>query len=174
MSVSRAAAVNTAAKWGVILGVAVVVWTLLLHALGFYTTNIGAGQKADVVAIVLPIVAIVAALRERRMAGSLTLRQAVATGLGVGLVSLPITAGFLWAYHHFINPEWSELIIAYRRDVMTEDRATAEAIAAMESAQRAGATDAAQLFGAAVGTPIISILIALVAGTFMRRKPRPA
>jgi hypothetical protein len=163
-----------AAKWGVILGLAVIVWTLLLHALGFYTTNVGAGQVADIMATVLPLAAIVAALRERRAMGSLTLGQAVATGLGVGLVSLPITAGFLWAYHHFINPEWSELIVAYRRDVLTQSGASAEAIAAMETAQRASATDVAQLLGAAIGTPIVSVVIALIAGLFMRRKPAVA
>jgi hypothetical protein len=167
-------AMKTTAKWGVILGVAVVVWTLLLHVLGFYTTNIGAGQIADIVATVLPIVAIVAALRERRATGSLTLGQAVATGLGVGLVSVPITAGFLWAYHHLINPEWSELIVAYRRDALEQSGASAEAIATMETAQRASATDVAQLLGAAIGTPIISMVIALIAGVLMRRKPAAA
>jgi hypothetical protein len=163
-----------AAKWGVILGLVVIVWTLLLHALGFYTTDIGAGQVADIAATLLPIVAIVAALRERRATGSLTLGHAVITGLGVGLVSLPITAGFLWAYHHLINPEWSELIVAYRWDVLTQSGASAEAIAAMETAQRASATDVAQLLGAAIGTPIVSVVIALIAGLFMRRKPAVA
>ncbi len=30
---------NTALKWGLILGVALVIWTLLLHLFGFYTTG---------------------------------------------------------------------------------------------------------------------------------------
>jgi hypothetical protein len=162
---------RTAVKWGVILGAAVCVWTLLLHVLGFYTTNIRAGQTADLIALVLPIVAIVAALREKRATGSLTLKQAVATGLAVGLVSLPITAGFLWMYHHFINPDWNELIVAYRRDGLAQSGASAEAIAAMETSQRASGTDRAQLLAAAIGTPIVSMVIALVAGAFMRRGP---
>jgi hypothetical protein len=162
---------NVAFKWGLLLGLAVVIWTLLLHLLGFYTTNIAAGQIADLVATVLPIVAIVAALRERRRTGGLTLGQAVMTGLVVGLVSVPITASFLWVYHHVINPQWNELIVAYQRDTLAQSGASAEAIATMEARQRASATDGAQLMGAVIGTTLFSIVISLIAGAMLRRRP---
>ncbi|HET9749742.1 MAG TPA: DUF4199 family protein, partial [Casimicrobiaceae bacterium] len=77
---------RTAIKWGAILGAAIVVWTLAIHALGFYTTRIAAGQVADAVAIILPVAAIVLALREQKKnQGSLSFRQALATALVVGL-----------------------------------------------------------------------------------------
>src|SRR5262245_16558972 len=161
---------NTGIKWGAVLGVSVVIWTLLLHVLGFYTTNLAAGQIADVVAIILPVATIVLALRERRGSGGLTLIQAITTGLIVGLVSVPITAGFLWVYHHFINPQWNELLIAYQRDALAQSGASAEAIATMEARQRAGATDVAQLMGAVIGTAGISVVISLIAGAMLRRR----
>ena len=70
---------RTAIKWGALLGAAVVVWTLVIHMLGFYTTRIAAGQRADAVAIVLPIAAIVLALRERKKHESLSFRKALTT-----------------------------------------------------------------------------------------------
>jgi hypothetical protein len=157
-------------KWGVILGVAVCLWTLAIHAMGFYTTRIAAGQRADMVALILPILAIVLALLERRRTtGVLTLGQAVGTGLMVGLVSIPITAGFLWYYHHSMNPRWVDYLVDYQRAKMTAAGASADAIAKADSVQRRSATDQAQLGGAIVGTLIISLVIAFVAGLALRR-----
>lgn len=62
---------RTAIKWGGLLGTAVVVWTLVIRVLGFYTTRVVAGQRADAVAIVVSVAAIVLALRERKKQGSL-------------------------------------------------------------------------------------------------------
>src|SRR6185436_18231159 len=103
-------------KWGLILGGSVVVWTLVIHFLGFYTTNIGAGQRADVAATILPIACIVMALLERRrqLARGLALKETLALGVLTGIVSIPITAGFLWFYHHFMNPQWLDLLIVYK------------------------------------------------------------
>lgn len=161
-----------AVKWGLILGVSVIAWTLIIHFLGFYTTKLGAGQKADVIALVLPIAAIVLALRERRaVTGELSIGQAIATGVVVGLVSVPITAGFLWYYHHYMNPRWVDYLVSYQRTKMTAGGATADAIAQMEATQRSAASDGAQIFGALIGTTLVSIVISLIAGAIMRRKP---
>lgn len=162
---------RTAIKWGAILGSAIVVWTLAIHALGFYTTRIAAGQVADAVAIILPVAAIVLALREQKKnQGSLSFRQALATALVVGLVSLPISAGFLWWYHHYMNPGWLDYIIEYRRSTMSADGATPEAIARMEASQRASGTDRAQLIGAFIGTIVVSLVIGAAAGAVMRTR----
>ena len=161
---------KTAVKWGVILGVAVCVWTLLLHVLGFYTTRIGAGLVADGVAVILPIIAIVLGLRERKRQGPLTFAQAVVTAVVIGVVSVPISAGFLWWYHHYMNPEWMDYIVAHQRAKMTAAGDSAAAIAAMEQQQRASATDAAQLTGAVVGSTVISLVIGIVAGAVMRSR----
>ena len=161
---------RTAIKWGALLGAAVVLWTLVIHMLGFYTTRIAAGQRADVAAIVLPVAAIVLALRERKKQGSLSFGQALTTALVVGLVSFPITAGFLWWYHHYLNPGWLDYIVEHRRAAMAADGATADAIAQMETSQRASGTDRAQLSAALIGTTVISLVIGAVAGAIMRTR----
>ena len=161
-----------AIKWGVILGVAVCAWTLVIHALGFYTKRIAAGQRADIVAAILPIAAIVLALRELRKQGPLSFKRAVGTALVVGIASVPITAGFMWWYHHHMNPQWLDYIVDHKRLVMDAAGATPEAIAQMEAAQRASGTDRAQITAALVGSPIVSLLIGLVAGVIMRTRTR--
>jgi hypothetical protein len=165
-----------AVKWGVILGVAVCLWTLMLHVLGFYTTNIAAGLKADLVATVLPVGAIALAIRERLRAGPLSFGQVVATAVVVGLISVPITAGFLWWYHHYMNPQWVDYIIEHQRRTLGEAGASADEIEQMVMRQRASATARAQLIGALVGTLIISTVIGLVGALGLRvsGRSRPA
>lgn len=162
---------KTAVKWGVILGVSVCLWTLAIHYMGFYTTRIGAGQKADVIATILPIASIVLALRERRgrLGRGLRVSESLATGLVVGLVSVPITACFLWWYHHYMNPQWVDYLVQYQRETMTAKGATADAIVKAEETQRASARDSAQLLGALIGTTVISLVIALITGLFFRK-----
>jgi hypothetical protein len=160
-----------ATKWGVILGGAVVLWTLVIHFLGFYTSNIAAGQRADVVASILPIVTIFLALRERRNAmGSLPFRDALTTALVVGVVSVPITAAFLWWYHHYLNPRWLDLLVDYQRAKMSAAGAAAAEIAEAEARQRASGTDSAQLWGAFLGSIIVSAILGVVGWLVMRRR----
>jgi hypothetical protein len=165
-------AMRTAIKWGVFLGVAICVWTLIIHALGFYTTNIAAGQRADIVATILPIAAIVLALRERKKHGPLSFGQALGSAVVVGLVSVPITAGFLWWYHHYMNPAWVDYIVDYQKAAMTAAGATPDAITQMEAGQRASARDSAQITGALIGTTLISLVIGAIAGAVMRTRTR--
>ena len=96
---------RTALKLGLILGVAVCAWTMLVHLLGGYTVRIMWGQFADIAVLILPMLAIIFALRERTAsAGSLSFGDAIAVGLGVGVVSVPIAATFLWYSHHWLKP----------------------------------------------------------------------
>jgi len=161
---------KTGVKWGLILGASVVVWTLVIHGFGFYTTNLAAGQKADVIATILPIAAILLALRERRRlaAGSLSIKESVVTALVVGVVSVPVTAGFLWWYHHYMNPRWLDLLVDYQREKMTAAGAAADEIARAEAQQRSSGTDAAQLTGALVGSILVSGVIGLIGGLLIR------
>ena len=167
---------KTAIKWGAILGVTICVWTLVIHYLGFYTTNIAAGQKADIVVMIVPIATITLALRERRrqLARGLPLKESLGIGVVAGLVSVPITAGFLWWYHHFLNPKWMDYLVEYQRAKMTAAGLSADLIATAEAAQRASGGDAAQLVGAVIGTTILTLLISLIAGAFLRGAPKQA
>jgi hypothetical protein len=161
-----------ALRWGVALGIAVCVWTLALHALGWYTTNPGAGLRADQVATVLPAAALFFALRERtRIADrQLSFREAAWTGLLTGWFSLPISSAFLWVYHHHINPRWLEVLISHHRDRLTRLGTPDDAIARYLDAQRASGGDTAQLIGAVVGTTLISLLISAIVWGLWRLK----
>ena len=164
-------------KWGVILGVAVCLWTMALHILGWYTIDLKQGQRADIVATILPIAAIGMAIRERRLKNpgqTLTIAEGMATGMVAGLVSIPITAGFLWFYHHQINPQWIDHLVAYERTKMEAAGTAAAAITERLDAIRSSGRDSAQLTGALIGTTIISAFLSFVFSLILRRAPNPA
>lgn len=165
-----------ALKWGVILGIAVVVWTLILHALGWYTTDLGKGQIADQVATILPVAALFMAIRERarrHLARAPTIGESLATGLATGAVSVPITAGFLWFYHRFINPRWLDLLVEHERERLTGSGASADEIARRVNGLLASGTDSAQAIAAVVGTLILSVLISILVWGYLRLTMKP-
>src|SRR6267142_892662 len=108
-------------KYGLILGLAISAYIMTAHLLGFYTTNMQAGAYADIAVTLVPIAILFLAIREkRRHQGSLTVLQGISIGLLVVLISYPISTAFLWIYHHYINPNWFEYVIAYERDKMAQ------------------------------------------------------
>lgn len=154
--------IKTALKWGIALSIALSVWTIVIHLLGFYTTHIAAGKRADIAVMILPILAIGLAQYERRKAGA-GYRHLVGTGILVGIFSLPIFMAFMWIYHHNVNPGWVDHLVAYERTSQAAAGATQAHVDSAVAAIRATGTDAAQISGSIVAI-ILSIVLSLVIG----------
>ena len=159
-------------KWGIILGAAVSVWTLAIHAMGFYTTRIRFGLIADNVVTILPVAAVTLALLEhRRRTGALTIRQSVTLGFIVGIVSAPITVGFLWIYHHYINPGWVDYLVEHATAQAAANGSSSGDVATIVDNLRRSSTDSAQIAGGFIGSVLLGTLIGLLGGVFLRRRP---
>ena len=165
-----------ALKWGIALGVAICIWTAMLHVLGWYTTDLAKGQRADQVVTVLPLVFLYLAIREysRRTGRAPKLVEAIGMGTLTGLFSLPVSSGFLWIYHHNINPQWLDLLVAYQRQRLVQSGATPEAIQLAAARLISSGTDRAQLLGSLVGTILLSVLISVLVWALMRFRSRRA
>lgn len=165
-----------ALKWGALLGVAVCVWTIVVHFLGWYTTDLAKGQIADQVAVVLPVVALFFAIREhgQRLGRAPRVTESLVTGVLTGLVSVPIAAGFLWVYHRFINPRWLDLLVAHERERLAREGAAPEQVAQRVERLIASGTDSGQIIGALVGTVIMSVVISLIVWAVLRVTARRA
>jgi hypothetical protein len=150
-------------KWGLLLAVAVVLWTMLIHLLGFYTTRIQYAETADLAAFVLPLAILTLALLERRrvLGGSLTIGQGVLTGLGVAAVSALPTVAFLWFYHHVVNPDWLSILVDYKQQQLTAAGMSSEQVATTLSQIQRGGTDRMQIVGGLVGTMGMGVVLSL-------------
>ena len=151
-------------KWGMALGAAILVWTAGVHLLGIYTTRIAHADLVDQIAIWIPLLVFTLALLEKRrsQAGALSLWQGITTGLLVGWVSVPLSAGGLWVYHHHVNPEWMDIIVQYQQQAMLAAGSTEAEIAARVAQLRAGASDRSQLVSALIGTTVLSLVLSFV------------
>jgi hypothetical protein len=159
-----------ALKWGIGLGIAICIWTWIVHILGWYTTDLAKGLRADEVAIILPLFFLYMAISEysRRTDRAPKLLQALGVGVLTGLFSVPISSWFLWIYHHHINPQWLDILIAYQRQHLAQTGATPEVIEQTVARLTRGGTDQAQLIGALIGTILISIVISILVWALMR------
>ncbi|HEX8638981.1 MAG TPA: DUF4199 domain-containing protein [Pyrinomonadaceae bacterium] len=166
---------KTEIKFGLILGLGICVYTTVAHLLGFYTNNIQAGKYGDAAIILLPLIVLFLAIREKRnLNASLTLFQGIKTGLLVVLVSFPISSSFLWIYHHHINPNWLEFILDYEQNSLLRAGVSEAEIASRIDKLRAGNSDFAQIIGGFIGTLVIGFVLSSIFSLILRRKPRTA
>jgi hypothetical protein len=162
---------KTEIKFGLILGLGICAYTMVAHVFGFYRDNIRAGKYGDMAVILLPIAVLFLALREKRSrSGSLSIFAGVRTGLAVAFLSFPISAAFLWIYHHYINPGWLEFIIAYEREAMIRAGAGASDVGMRVDQMRQGNSDFAQLVGGVIGTMVLSLILSLIFSLILRKK----
>jgi hypothetical protein len=163
------------AKWGIIFGVSICLWTIGVHLLGFYTSRVEYAQSADIAATILPVAALFLAIRERRArnpGGDLTLRDGFLTGTVAGIVSIPISSGFLWVYHHYINANWLTYLVNFEQSEMRKTGASQAAIHSKLEALRASGSDWFQLRGAIIGTILLSMVLSLILASILRRSTR--
>ena len=165
---------KTELKYGLILGFGICVYTAIDHLLGFYSTNIEAGQYGDIAITLLPVVVLYFAIKEKRKAlGHMTILQGLKTGELVALISFPISAIGLWIYHHYINPGWLDFIIAHERAKMENAGLAADAIATRVNALQLGNSDVAQLLGGLIGTLVMAAIPSLIFSYALSRKRTP-
>jgi hypothetical protein len=158
-------------KYGVGFGLATGAWTLVEYALGFHTTRIAAGQLTSYLALVLPITFIVlAALAERRRLGAISFGRALGVALLVMLVGDVISTPLVWAYHHFILPDWMERLTAFERErLLLQGTAPAEVDRRL-AALAMSASMTAQIVGGVVGSTVIGLLIGIPTAFLVRRR----
>ena len=156
-------------RWGLILGGSVVLWTLALHMVGFYTVNLGAGQRADVWATALPVLAVLGAFRERlKQRDAITFVEAIRIALILGVTSACITVPFLWVYHHYVNPRWLELLMTWTRERMTAAGESPAEVAQAVGRLQAGGSDRAQVISGFLGSIGFVVVLALLATGVLR------
>ena len=151
-------------KWGLLLALAIILWTAGVHLLGFYTDRIQYASLVDQVVIILPLTILTLALLEerRRIGGRLPIGRGVLLGTGVAAVSAPLTIGALWYYHHYINPEWVTYLTTYEAQKLTAQGLPLDQVAARITQLQQGATDRSQITGGLIGTVLMGVVLSLV------------
>jgi hypothetical protein len=135
---------------GVLSGFGAMVWTLFEYAMGWHTVHFETGAVTGFVAIIFPIAATIWALNATRASqqGWLTLFQAMKCGFAVSTINALIGVAFFAVYYSLINPGF-----------LVEMRARGHEVDLTS-----------QLLVVALGSMVFGLLVAVVAGFFMRTR----
>jgi len=151
-------------KWGLVLGLSVLLWTAVVHLLGVYTVHVEYAAAVDILVTAIPIAVLTLALIERRRArhGALSFVDGVVTGLIVAAVSAPITLAGLWFYHHYVNPDWLSILVDYQRRKLTAAGVPSDKIAVSIAQLQLSGDDRRQLIGGFVGTTAMGLILSVI------------
>lgn len=155
---------HTAAKWGVVLAVALAMWTLLVHVLGIYTVHLQYADLVDRVVLIVPLCVLTLAILEGRRAHDrrFGFGRGVATGTLAAAISAPLTTLFMYFYHHVINPQWLDRLTDYTSRSLSARGVPPDSIAFTIRQLQQGGTDGQQVVGGLLGTVMIGALLSLV------------
>jgi len=152
---------------GVVLGVLVAIWTLLMGATGLYKHPIGA--LLFFVVIPINIGVIVWGLRKTRDQGFRYGKQVLA-GLVIGVVGAAIIFCNSYLFTTVLFPNYFEDLLAMQEEMLGAAGLPEEQIAARMAAAEAAATPWNAAVQGAIGTVVTSLVTALIAAGFIRRK----
>ena len=112
---------RTEIKYGIITGIGICLWILAEYFLGLHTNKMEIGEITIYFAIIIPLITICLGIKEKRdkaNKGNISIYNGIKTGLMISLISTVILAIFLIIYFNYINPEYTEMGVAYHKTKM--------------------------------------------------------
>jgi len=158
---------RVALKWGLITGLALVVYSTLLYALGQVTN----GALTTLIYVILAV-GLVLGMREYRTlnAGYLTFGEGVSLGALLSAVAGMLSSAYSVLYTTFIDPSMQERVMEQTREQLEEqgkltDEQIDQALELTQSFQSPGL----QFVIGILGTILIGVLFSLIIAAVMRR-----
>jgi hypothetical protein len=152
---------------GIVLGVLVAIWTLLMGATGLYKHPIGA--LLFFVVIPINIAVVVWGLRKTRDRG-FRYRQQLLAGLVIGVVGGAIVFCNSYLFTTVLFPNYFDDLLAIQEEMLGAAGLPEEQIAARMEAAEAAATPRNAAVQGAIGTVVTSLVTTMIAGAFLRKK----
>ena len=150
--------------YGMVCGAGMCCWVLLEYALGFHTTSLEIGQYSGYGAMILPVVVIFVAMRERQSAigSTLPVVDGISIGFRIALFSALLLSLFFYMYNTYINPEWIELTVDWQRKKLIMGGATDDEIGRFMDQNRQMNNSITQVIMGFIGWTGIGVLITII------------
>ena len=167
----------TAVKWGLIAGVITSVLTLISYNLGMM--DIGedgtppSSWLASLISFIIVGVTIFLgqkAYRDGANGGYLTLGRAVLWTLGFSVVLGAISAVFTYLFYGVLAPDYLSDLKEAQMDAAVEQGVDEASIEAMETGLDLMMSPGAMALSALIGLVIITLILGLIIGLFVRRE----
>lgn len=159
-------------KYGLLLGLLLCLYTVLMWLTRLDTTYLAVGQYLDVAISLLPISLLVLAIRQQLRHGQLRVLPRVGVGVGVGVVAELVYRPFLALYHAYLNPSWFSYVLALRRtELLAAGQQAAGVAAEVARLQAVQARQAGVFSGFWLSALALPALVALLTLPFLRNQP---
>ena len=162
-------------KYGLFIGIGLVVWILLEFALGFHTTRLEIGQYTGYAAVIIPLMLLYQGMKEKRdteLAGTMKFGQGVLAGFFMSLVAAPIMGLFFYIFIEFLNPRWLELTFELERAKLLQTGVAADTAAQMLEQIKPIFTMQVQVASAFFGTILQGLGLSVMVSALLRWKQR--
>lgn len=163
---------RTEAKFGLITGIGICLWILLEYMLGFHTTKMHIGQYSMYFVLLVPVLTIYLALKEKRdlhLKGKISINGGIKSGLMISLIASIIISVFLIIYFNYINPQYSELGVAYYKEkIMLSDKTLIQQTQELDSIKRMFGFINQLLFGV-IGTIGVGLFISFIVSVYLKK-----
>lgn len=162
-------------KYGILMGLSLVAWTMIMFATSLDTTHISVGQYFDRLVLIVPVSFTCFAIWVdiRNLGRGYTIRRGLKTGLLVNALANLIYTPFLIVYHHLINPEWLSYVLTYEKARMLTENIDPILIGNRLEMIEKSSTDANHIFGSIFfGVIVLGTVISFVATIILRKVVR--
>jgi hypothetical protein len=162
-------------KQGVYMGLGFCAYTTIMWLTKLDTTYLSTGQYLDMAIIVLPLFMILWAIKQANDAFKISLLQRFAVAIWVAAISTFIYNPFLYIYHHSINPNWFNAVLALKETELKAVNSSQEIITSTLQKMQVANQAQSGMFRLSAVIPsviVLPILITLISFIFIKRNPK--
>jgi hypothetical protein len=165
--------VRSTLKQGALMGLGFCLYTTLMWLTKLDSTYLNIGQYLDMAIIVLPIIIIFWAIRQENNSYGVSVLDRIGVAIFVALISFIIYDPFLYAYHHYINPQWFDSVLSLKENDLKANHFAQEKIVEELQKMRSSGVAQAGLYrpsAAIASVLLVPILIAFLSLIFVKSK----
>ena len=160
--------------YGALIALGSAILTMAMFALGYHSENIAAGQKIGWLGVLIAVAGIALGMREYRNEvgeGVMSYGRGVGTGALIAIWSSLFSAVFNFIYFKFINPGFSDAMVAFQMAEMERKGIPANNIEQAEGMLRLFSSPIMiTIMGLFMGA-IFGVIISLILAAIFKSKP---
>ena len=163
---------KTETKFGLLMGIGICLWVLIEYFLGFHTSKLHIGQYSIYFVTIVPLLTIYLGLKEKRdlqFNGKISLSNGIRSGLMISLIAAIIISFFLIIYFNYINPQYSEIGVAYYKEkILLSNKTLIQQKQELDNINKMFSFINQLLFGV-IGTICAGLFISFVVSLYLKK-----
>ena len=159
---------KNAANYGLILGLAIVIYTLVLHFLGAGQNQVAAW--ANMVFMVVAIQVGTKNLRDKIQDGYINYGRAVGSGMLIILFSSIIHAFFIYLFYTYLSPESLQNVFTAMEESMMQQGSSDDEIEMTVKLLKSVTTPLSMAFATIISSAFWGLIISLITSAFLKKE----